>query len=349
MILPTVQDVTTVLATYFPAQMPAARALMVLSGLMAAYPILRHHYFQRQLPRQPYKTGWAKSSRQLLEDLYHEQIPGQEDAPEEETWENDSFLNDILPIMQFLYPRADLPTDNITNPFTVDPPIILCTSRGYCKRCPDNPLRQRLPPKSIRVITENYKSKRALLVIGHCHICKSDYFPDRITFKNPGSIRMQKLECDTEYYRISHHGIWAHRQLGISQEHMVNHMRATWSSFANWLNTTHGPSIITLRQAYRLFVEHFLRRLVNAHEINDTFTIPAECNTQTMVKEALAFFGKGGGRAPGAMFHVCQDCTHEKRYVDVMLSVDHNDHGVVEGDFTDTNIVGIFLQVLYGY
>src|ERR1700736_3048138 len=67
----TVQDLITVLETFFPNELPLNRALYILLAVATLYPILRLHDHQVQQPRQPQRTGWLKGIGVLLMRAFH--------------------------------------------------------------------------------------------------------------------------------------------------------------------------------------------------------------------------------------------------------------------------------------
>ena len=92
--------------------------------------------------------------------------------------------------------------------------------------------------ESVRVLDANFAWVTADLFVAHCSVCRSDYYLDRITYRGEDNERLQKLEYNATYLRISKHGIWAHRQIAVVQEKALLRFHAGWSNFADWINDT---------------------------------------------------------------------------------------------------------------
>jgi hypothetical protein len=139
--------------------------------------------------------------------------------------------------------------------------------------------------QTVRLLNATYSWETADLFIAHCPFCRSDYYPDRITFQDANNNRQQKLECEAAYLRVSKHGIWVHRKVAKSQEHSLHRFHAGWSNFANWINDSLATKPhFTTRQSQRLFLEHFSRQLLVAHRLQSTFSSPAHSNSQALAE-----------------------------------------------------------------
>jgi CxC5 like cysteine cluster associated with KDZ transposases len=125
----------------------------------------------------------------------------------------------------------------------------------------------------VRVLDANLTWVDRDLFVAHCPACHLDYYPDHITYCTADNERMQKLEYDAVYIRIS---IWAHRCIALVQEKALLHFHSGWSNFADWINETiGGGSKMTYQQSQRLFIENFSQRLLVAHEKEAAFACPA--------------------------------------------------------------------------
>lgn len=314
----TVQDLITVLEMFLPGELPLNRAMYILLTLAALYPILRLHNNQALQPQQPRRTAWLKSIGALLVRAFH---------PEEldpYTWTNkepgrqyaDDMYHDISMLSEFL----GLDNENNTPaPFALKSRLLICTSRLNCIICPQgenlHTLRQRAKMQSVRVLDTNLTWVSADLFIAHCPACRSDYYPDCITYRGVENERLQKLECDATYICISKHGVWVHRRIALSQEKALLRFHSGWSNFADWVNEmTEGDTKMTYRQSQRLFVEHFSRCLLIAHRKHTTFTCRAQPSTSLLAGQVREALGHDGGSIANAMKHGCMDCTHHKRY-----------------------------------
>ncbi|THU76312.1 hypothetical protein K435DRAFT_813519 [Dendrothele bispora CBS 962.96] len=215
--------------------------------------------------------------------------------------------------------------EGLTDPLSVLPKPwpLLCTARLCCIFCTQNgaqlhTLRRREKLQEIWFLDADYQWTRAHLVVAHCIACKADFYPDKIVHRDLANTRVQMLEFDSKYIRISKHGVWVHRNLAIAQERSIVRFRAGWSNFALYLNEIIDSKTrkITSRQSQRLFLEHFARRLLRAHgkEASDFLCAPNP-NSQDFAKHLRLILGENGGVIPGAMIHGCTECTHRKRYL----------------------------------
>jgi hypothetical protein len=152
---------------------------------------------------------------------------------------------------------------------------------------------------------------------------------------------------DCKYLRVSKHGVWAIRQLAILQEKAIYRLHASFFNFAHWLNDTNGISTLTVRQSQRLFTEHFARRLICAHDMQDDFICPANPNTNVLAQCVRNAIGVDGGLVPGSMEHGCTECTHRKRYCSdlegegAVIGVAGQENVVAGDDLNDHNTVSI--------
>ncbi|KAJ7768812.1 hypothetical protein B0H16DRAFT_1780830, partial [Mycena metata] len=315
-----------ILELFFPPELAVQQAFYALGVLLSLYPILRLHLNQlNEAHRQSPQTGWMRSIRVLLNRAFHEE------ANNVEAWTTglnlaEEYSEYISRDLDKLYTLLGV-HDDTKDPASVlfrSPCPILGTSRLNCKYCPPGDrnlvpsLRRRSKGKTQRVwlLTATMQWVSADLLIGQCGTCKADYYPDMITRKAPGQKRMQELEYDTEYLRVSKHGVWVHRKIALSQENTLNRFHSGWSNFADWVNdTTNDINVkLTYRQSQRLFIEHFARRLLLAHGKSAMFSCEAHAKMAVLAAKVRDVVGKNGGIMAGAMEHGCMDCTHVKRY-----------------------------------
>lgn len=215
-------------------------------------PVLLLHKEQRRQPRQPQETAWLKSllpvMLQTLEGKGSESMDGIDEATYR-LYEDLEQLGDLLEM-------ASVKLD-------VSPPVILVTTHTACQRCLKNgshcSLRRREESSRVKVIQPDLSTSTGVLFVAHCIVCLTNYFPDCYTYANNVRQRTQRLEYNTPYLRISKHGVWAHRDVAFLQEKAVFHFRASWTTFAQWANAKKGIEVLTIRQAQRLYLEHFAR------------------------------------------------------------------------------------------
>ncbi|EKM48949.1 uncharacterized protein PHACADRAFT_107890, partial [Phanerochaete carnosa HHB-10118-sp] len=197
--------------------------------------------------------------------------------------------------------------------------VILTSPHTSCTRCPPTTrfrsLRLRTKTQNTRVLDASFFWRKGVLLVGHCPSCGADHYPDRITYRGVQGERLQRLEYQATYLRISKHGLWVDRRVALGQENAVREFRAGWSNFAKWISamTRDGPAM-TYRQSRRLFIEHFGRRLLLAHGHSASFACPANLDSSMFAEHIRDMIGKDGGTLARSLQHGCMDCTHHKRY-----------------------------------
>ncbi|KAI0753968.1 hypothetical protein C8Q80DRAFT_1349911 [Daedaleopsis nitida] len=314
----TTRDLILILENYFPVGTPLSRALYVLSSLTALWPLWRLHRRQTQDPRQPRLTGWSKGLLAFLTGIAQGSEADEDGLQVEDARE---IGEDIHADIQLLYELlgVDSSGNDPSTPISLGSnPLILCSPRLECTLCPTHPSLRRIKrhnAQSVKVLTAEMKWREATLFIAHCAACKADYYPDSFTYRVEGHKRRQQFEYDAAFLRISKHGLWADRRVAIAQDRALLRFRAGWSNFANWINDLlpHSP-LITARQSQRLFLEHFSRRLLLAHNKHLDFSLPAHSNSSDLASHVRDVVGRDGGTLPTALEHGCLDCTHVKRY-----------------------------------
>ncbi|KAJ3831789.1 hypothetical protein F5878DRAFT_549107 [Lentinula raphanica] len=256
----------------------------------------------------------------------------------------DSLVRDAETLFDLLNPEMD--QELASRLGNLDAKPIICTTYRNCVLCTSKPgntdlatLRRRDKLVEVALLDQDLKWRQATLAVGHCRICGADYFPDKIVFSsdNPNGLRQQKLIYDTQFLRISKHGIWVHRRIALLQEQAVIHFHSGWSNFATWLsnNIKSSGRSITYRQSKRLYIEHFSRRLLLFHGLSKTATLPSNTNSDAFAAHVRDLVGKDGGVIPSAMDHGCSDCTHAKRY-----SADLVEEGLLAADHETDAVAG---------
>ena len=324
-----VKDLTLILELFFPAALSLPRALYVLATIVSVYPLLLLHKSQQREPRQPKNTAWFKSLVSIIASGFqvasHPELAlfvnNDLDIPPEQQLAR-NIGQDLEAIYEFLGLDDNFHGDSIHRLF---PRVrqILVTPRTTCIICPldeVHTLRRREKPQSVRLLDRDFTWNEADLLVAHCPVCHSDYYPDKITFTCEGS-RLQKLEYDTNYLRVSKHGIWMHRKVALAQEKALHRFHAGWSNFAGWLNDIiKEKPAVTNRQSQCLFLEHFSCRLLIAHGHHLEFTCPAHPSSSEFAEQVCLWIGRNGGTLPSSMHHGCIDCTHIKRYKEDLIA-----------------------------
>ncbi|KAJ7433121.1 hypothetical protein B0H11DRAFT_1759289 [Mycena galericulata] len=338
--IPTLGNFIAILQLYFLHQFSLQRAFYILTVLVATYPLYRLHLNQRQEPRQPQETAWLRSIVAILARSFNSKHEHSYFVPEEDSV-GTQLSQRVCRDLEQLYHLLGI-DDNDSAPLFPEPHRIICTTRLHCTLCPSEDgstptLRRHGKPQQIRFLDADFRWVQAELYVAYCPRCRAEYYPDRITYQrgNNSYGRIQKLECQATYLRVSKHGIWMDRRVALAQENAILRFHSGWSNFADWLSDTMDSSPrITTRQSQRLYFEHFARRLITAHGLEDTFTVPAHSSSQVLASSVREAVGKNGGIVAGAMEHGCTNCTHLKRYAADLLAdgavLDQNENGVVD-------------------
>ncbi|KAJ7912450.1 hypothetical protein B0H13DRAFT_2232502 [Mycena leptocephala] len=345
--IPTLGHFILVLQLYFIPEFSLKRALYILTVLVATYPLFRLHMNQRREPRQPRETAWLRSIVQILAGAFNPEHEHPHFPPEEDDVGiglSHTLCQDLEQLYHFL--GID---DGVTTLFP-ELHTILCTTRINCILCLNDghppTLRRHREPRKIRLLDSRFRWVEGALYVAYCARCHAEYYPDRITYhadeNSPG--RIQKLEYGATYLRVSKHGIWMDRRIAVAQENAILRFHSGWSSFAEWLNDTISVSPrVTTRESQRLYFEHFARRLISAHDLEDTFSVPAHSSANALVEAVRTAVGEDGGVVAGAMKHGCTRCTHLKRYTADLLAegavLDENESGVVDAPPAQGNAV----------
>ena len=316
----TVLDLLLVLDTYFPAYLPISQALLVLATVLSLSPILILHQRQRAEPNQPRTTAWLTAATRLIKYAF---LPPGFDEGDDVLEDADMAQTRAAAITRDLYELYEhMGIDTNGNPHSLLPElpnIILLSPHASCTRCPPTTrfrsLRHRTKAQDVRVLDGSFTWRKAVFLVGHCQSCHADHYPDRITYRGTQGERLQRLEYDAKYIRISKHGLWVDRRVALAQENAVREFRAGWSNFAKWVSAMvpEGPAM-TYCQSRRLFIEHFGRRLLLSHGHSASFSCPANLDTSMFAGHLCDTVGKDGGVLADALHHGCMDCTHRKRY-----------------------------------
>ncbi|KAJ7787216.1 hypothetical protein B0H14DRAFT_3581083, partial [Mycena olivaceomarginata] len=211
----TVRDLILILQVFFPNDLSLRKALYLFGVIVSLYPLLRLHLNQRRQPRQPVRTAWMKTFRDLLIAAFR---PEHDDSS---VWaagldrgrEYADYISEDLPslyMMLGLNPY-DLAVPAPSPLFSI-PRTVLCSSRLSC--------------------VFSLAWVEADLIIAHCASCQADYYPDCITYRDNDNHRLQRLETTSQYIRMSKHGVWAHRQIA-SQRLFIEHFSRRLLLFHN--------------------------------------------------------------------------------------------------------------------
>lgn len=342
----TARDIMLVLQAYFPPGADLTRTVYVLATVLSLWPLWRLHRRQIRDPGQRAHTGWSTSIFSSL----RESCKGDHPPTAEGTLLDlgdpfpDDSAADLLTDFNIVYELLGIDPDSTAAvpPSLSAPPIILCTSRLECARCPETvtrrSLRRRVDSQDVRVLSADLRWMNAKLFISHCVNCRADYYPDFYTYPGANNTeRLQTLELDAQYLRISKHGIWAQRRVALAQEQALICFHAGWSNFARWVNNLlPSPPFLTDRQSRRLFLEHFSRRLLVTHNQQVGFSLPAHSGPDVLAGHVRSIIGEDGGVLPDSRHHGCTECTRVKRY-----HADLIDEGLVPGEQPADAVAGL--------
>lgn len=355
--IPTLGNFIVILQLYFLHEFSLQRAFYILTVLVATYPLFRLHLNQRQEPRQPRETAWLRSVTAILARAFtsgheHPYFPPEDDDVGIQLGQH------VCQDLEQLYHLLGVDNNDCT-PLFPEPHRILCTTSLHCTLCPSEDgctptLRRHGKPQGVRLLDSTFRWVKAELYVAYCSKCLAEYYPDRVTFHRDDNTRgrLQKLECEAEYLRVSKHGVWIHRKVAVAQEHAILRFHSRWSNFADWLSDTMDSNPrITTRQSQCLYFEHFARRLITVHGLVDTFTVPAHSSAQVLAESVRDAVGKDGGIVAGTMEHGCTNCTHIKRYAADFLAdgvvLDQDENGVVDAPGPAEVIALILLFVTF--
>ncbi|KAJ7245101.1 hypothetical protein C8J57DRAFT_1725416 [Mycena rebaudengoi] len=326
------------LQLYFVDEFSLQRTLYILTVLAATYPLYRLHLNQRNEPRQPRETAWLRSIGAIIQDSFGSQHEHGDFPPEPEEL-GASLSQQAFQDIEHLYRLMGI--DGNSPPLFPKPHRILCTSRLHCSVCPPDDtktLRRHGKSQHVRLLDSEFRWVKAELFVAYCPKCKAEYYPDRVTFHIDEVTRgrVQKLEYDAAYLRVSKHGIWMDRRIALAQENAILRFHSGWFNFAEWLSDTIGAlPKVTTRQSQRLYFEHFSRRLIISHGLQAAFTVPAHSNAHVLAESVRDTVGRNGGLVAGAMDHGCTNCTHLKRYTSDFVA-----EGAVLGGSNDDVVDG---------
>ncbi|KAJ7261470.1 hypothetical protein C8J57DRAFT_1634439 [Mycena rebaudengoi] len=329
---------TVVLQLYFLEEFSLQRVFYILSVLVATYPLFRLHLNQRREPRQLRETAWLRSITDIFVAAF-DQAHEHPDFPPNDSDIGPQLSQRVLQDLEQLYGLLGIP-DESTQLFP-EPHTILSTHRIDCIFCPNEghprTLRRHRKPQQVRLLNSKFHWVTAQLFVAYCGRCKAEFYPDRITFHldETSARRVQRPEYDAAFIRVSKHGIWMDRRIALCQENAILRFHSGWSNFADWLSDTiDAPPRITTRQSQRLYFEHFARRLIVAHGLQEEFSVPAHSSSHVFAESVRNIIGRDGGVVAGAMDHGCTNCTHVKRYASDLVA----DGAVLDGP--DTGVVG---------
>lgn len=307
-----VRDAIRLLQERFDPDFPLVQALVLICTFFSVLPLYRLHRNQQAGRFQRENTAWWNGIQHFVQQTYFVPPEGAED--EQDYWDNSfyRFAHDMQSLFGELEESRtqDLPEKILTTR------ILLATERRNCIICTheQNSLRKRGRLSNVVYLDEHHRSRQAVLAVATCIRCHAEYYPDRITFLPRPRERVQRLEYHCTYLRVSRHGVWIHRKLAEAQERAVFRFRVGWANYAAFLNDTYGANFITVRQSQRMFLEHFGRRLIVAHQLEEQFTCPAHPSPALFARSLVALIGKDGGVVAGALLHTCPQCTHAKRF-----------------------------------
>ncbi|KAJ6612428.1 hypothetical protein B0H10DRAFT_2280214 [Mycena sp. CBHHK59/15] len=305
--IPTLGNFILVLQLYFFHEFSLQRAFYILTVLVATYPLFRLHLNQRREPRQPQETAWLRSIVAILARTFnsgHEHPYFLPEADDLGTHLSQRVCQDLEQLYHILG------IDDASTQLFPKPHTILCTARLHCMLCPNDvhppTLRRHRKSQQVRLIDSRFRWVKAELFVAYCSKCDAEYYPDR------------RLEYNAAYLCVSKHGSWMDRRAALAQENAI-------LRFHSGCDTMDASPRITTRQSQRLYFEHFTRRLITSHGLEDTFTVPAHSSAHVLAESVWCH---------GAMDHGSTNCTHLKRYTADLLAegavLDENENGVVD-------------------
>jgi hypothetical protein len=318
----TLHQFMMLLQAYFPEQMLFMHTLTILSVLASQWAFLHLHHAQKLLSNRGNQSGWLTSVRDIVQSTIRDwkQFYGGEEQPfNAPTIAEENFLVSRVEDMAVYldWDLDDLVDVDLEPALRFSTAPILCTTEVHCIFCsePNQPQKlswSRTKYETVMLITANYTMVTAYLSIAHCSKCSADYYPNCITRHHESLPHQQFLIYDAKFLHISKPAkLWAAREFAVSQQHLLSkHM--SWTSFADWYNCSHTPvHKLTAKQSHRLFVEHAVRSISTAYNLDEIFHCRANPTTEDLTCAALDWFCKDN-ILPGGHEHTCNKCTHEK-------------------------------------
>lgn len=227
--MPDVHSLKTVLEARLPLWLSVNRALQAISALFRIQPLLLRNVEQRMLPHQRPQTAWMSFAKSIVEDaLQPETWP-----LSSSNWEHDTrqpseqtiqtFVNDLPTICDFLEINSqDTQLKTLSN---LESPQILMCKLTHCRYCETenggHPLLYGHERKLVTIYGSDFTRSKAHLIVAKCPKCEAFYYPDAIHCVPPRdhaggraqNQRDRKLLPDIDWYPVSRHGIWAHRNI----------------------------------------------------------------------------------------------------------------------------------------
>lgn len=306
------------LSSYIPQHFSFRRLIFLFDTLRSLRPLMRLHFNQYRRPNQPALGGWMREMRQII-GLAANPLELGDGAPLG-PWPGQQLsirtTQRIQDSLEDVFQSLDIDTFG-SLPAALP---ILITPRTVCCFCAnDPPLHKSTDARRVNFIDENSKYVQAWLAVAKCTICHAHFYPDRISRRRAARAqgenvaRYDMLECNAESLFISKAGLWIHRSIAQTQEDlMYRHM--SWAGFSDHFIRRYGIKAMTPKTSHRLFVEHFIRRLIAAYHLTQRFTCPASSSAKVKVQEFLRLVGNNGSVMRWHRAHVCSDCTHQKKY-----------------------------------
>lgn len=314
---------------YLPWSMSFFHAVDIIISIFTVAPFIRLHRLQNQYARRPTSnTSWFNSAdyviRKAVLDSYRYSSNAMRQALGLGSEEEGQFMHDLNGILDTVL-DPDTDEEDVADVSGFEK-IVLCTERQTCHFCQgDNNqpivLTRHGDSKitEVFVITQSNVMVRGSLVVARCPRCKADYWPDSITRPTPNGARRTKFFLyEAQYLHISKPAkLWVHRSLAVAQAQAI-HQHTTILGFSRWYNASYGLQTkhtpkLSHRQSHRLFVEHMVRLIGSSRPDIPNFQTRIHPTTKDIVQAACHAFMQGGV-IPGALDHVCEECTHPKRY-----------------------------------
>jgi hypothetical protein len=351
-----------VMNSRLPQWLSVDRMLQILSALARAQPLILRDSEQRRLPHQRPQTAWMSFAKSIINDAFRPELwplsthSWGEDIHQPSAETRDNFVNDMARICQYL--EIDDPGHTLLPSGIPNAPHILISSTTHCRFCTnDNGEHVLLYGHEQKLVTAygpDFSVSKAYLTVASCPRCKSFYYPDAIhklpteNDRQNDRARNQRdriLIYPAEWYPVSRHGVWVHRNIAHMLYCAIKHMKTSWAKFTTFFNETFfqgkEESGLTPDQSYHLFVEYFGRILLDRHGELDNFCCLSNTTPSDMVKKMLDILGKDGGCSPGGKEHNCNDCMHPKQYADPVHDVNNNQAGFLVAGIND-NINEVF-------
>lgn len=299
--------------------------LRILSAIVASSRLLSFHRRQGSNIQQ---TGWMNAIQETIGETI-DSLPDDAHSIEmiHDREARQQFIDAVPDLLNAGLGIGDIPPPPLLHD-TVSPVLVTLRDNCITPDCRGSLRRKKDRETAVTLITRGYMQVKARLVAAYCSGCRAVYLPDRILIKDGTGELRQLYEYNAHFLRISKPDmLWVERTVAAAQAQAIL-QHQTFSGYAAHFNRTYGPHgaaaltdglddlsrpTMTNDQSFRMFVEHMIRLVAAASDLQTVFNTINDPPIDILVKEANQVL-TGTGILPGAREHSCTLCMHPKRY-----------------------------------